>query len=349
MTRLARRSPSESPRSTVRARGAARLAGRLAAGLGFTLLLGACGSEDDGGEGNVLPTQAATEDPSESSGALTSATMPTMTTMTTSADTTAGETDTELPFPVAYRFECVDIQALGDADGTAFQANLLEDTWASDIDDYKLNIIFEVVSRDGGAGIGEVAIRSGVGTSAADLCAEPTSQTEAIEVGYDSASALWAPSAAAGTCSAPAEAGAVGGGSYTMALGPGVLVYIYAQDVDGMTFNCTADAAVPDAVPVRGVEAELTASPDGSTVAGQLTGCLLGSEAESLCSCLGACNPKAMNENCAGCPDGSVPLRSLLQGINPSPRCSALLGADAFDLTLGFSAVALPNVPTTCG
>jgi hypothetical protein len=44
-----------------------------------------------------------------------------------------------------------------------------------------------------------------------------------------------------------------------------------------------------------------------------------------------------------------VPLRSLLMGINPSTRCTDLMGEDAFDLQIGFTASALPTVPATCG
>lgn len=313
--------------------------------LGALSVSTACGTPDSEGTAtNVLPTQAGTADD-------TGTTADTAMSMTSdpTADTSAG-TGGELTLPVAYRFECIDIQALGDdADATSFQAGLLEDTWSSDIDDYKLNILFEVVSRDEAAGAGEVAIRSGIGTGATDLCAEAESQTDVISVAYDPAVALWSPNEGDGTCSAAADPGEASGGSYTMTLGPDVLVYIYAQDTDGTTFNCTEDPGLPDAVPVRAVEAQLTASPSGGTVAGQLTGCLLSTEAEALCSCLGACNPKTMNPECGGCPDGSVPLRSLLQGINPSTRCTELMGADAFDLQLGFVALALPAVPTTCG
>lgn len=306
----------------------------------------ACGAEEpEGNDTNVLPTQGATE---ESTG-MTAASMSMSSTTDPTADTTAGDTDIDIPVPIAYRFECIDIQQLGDADGTVFQATLLEDTWSSDIDEYKLNIIFEVVSRDAAASSGEVAIRSGIGTGAADQCAEATSMSEVITVDYDPELAVWSPNEGDGTCSAAAEAGTPSSGSYTMSLPPETIVYIYAQDTNGVTFNCTEDAALPDAVPVRAVEAELTTSTDGQTVAGQLTGCLLETEAEALCSCLGACNPKTMNEECAGCPTGSVPLRSLLQGINPSKRCSDLMAASAFDLTIGFTASALPTVPMTCG
>jgi hypothetical protein len=317
--------------------GVARSVGVLVVAAGVL----ACGGGDDGGTAtNVLPTQGASED-SSSAGTAASMTM-----STTEADSTGGGVQA---IPVAYRFECIDIQVLGDADGTSFQANLLEDTWNDDIDDYKLNIMFEVQERDDSAGTARLGIRSGIGSGAGDLCSEASSESDVIDVTYEPEAALWAPSGADGTCSAAATAGTATDGSYTMTLGPEMVVYIYAQDTDGQTFNCTADDTLPDAVPVRAVEAQLTTSADGSTVSGTLTGCLLETEAAALCSCLGQCNPAMTNENCGGCPDGSVPLRDLLVGINPSARCSDLTGADAFDLTLGFNASALPAIPTQCG
>lgn len=307
----------------------------------------ACGDTSSADEGNVLPTQGNTDDSDTTAGSMSMTSADSMS-MTTTADTTDGDTGTVPGAPAAYRFECVDIQMLGDADDSVLQARLLEDTWASDIDDYKLNIIFEVASRDDAAMTAQVGIRSGIGSGAADMCAEATSQTELIPIDFDPAATLWEPSAAEGECSAMAASGATSGGSYNMVLGSDVVVYIYAQDVDGTTFNCTADAS-PDAVPIRAVEAELTVSADGSAVAGTLTGCLLDSEATALCSCLGACNPEAPNDDCAGCPTGSVPLKSLLQGIGTTKRCTDLTGVDAYDLTLGFSGLALPNIPMTCG
>ena len=310
---------------------------RAAMALAVALL---SGCPDDGGsdEGNLLPTQGASSSDETSAASMTS--------NGSTADSTGG---TGGSVPVTYRFECIDIQTLGDADGTAFQANLLEDTWNSDVDNYKLNIMFEVATRDEGGGMAQVGIRSGVGAGPDSLCAEASSQTDLIDVTYDASTALWSPMESADACSVAAAPGAASGGSYTMTLTGDQLVYIYAQDDDGTTFNCTEEPALPDAVPVRAVEAQLTAAPDGSSVAGQLTGCLLQSEAAALCSCLGMCNPATMSPACGGCPNGSVPLQELLLGINPSPRCTDLLGMDAYDLQLGFTATALPNVPSTCG
>ncbi|HET6581976.1 MAG TPA: hypothetical protein VFG69_00990, partial [Nannocystaceae bacterium] len=264
---------------------------------------------------------------------------------TTPADSSGGGTT----FPRAYRFECVEIQILGDADGDALQAQVLENTWNSDIDNYKLNIVFELVTRDDAAGTGTVGIRSGVGTNAGDLCSEPSSESEIVDVVYDPELTMWEPLDAGEVCSGMAAAGAPSAGTYTMTLPADSVVYIYAQDTDGTTFNCTADPGTPDAVPVRAVEATLTASVDEQIVAGNLLGCLREDEAAALCSCLGMCTPELMNENCGGCPDGSIPLQELLGDINPSQRCTDLLGSNAYDIGLGFTASLLPSVPTTCG
>jgi hypothetical protein len=305
-----------------------------------------CGSfacpKDDDGE-NVLPTQGDTSDDSASSGGSVSATE-----SVDGADTTADATGGGTAFPQAYRFECVEIQILGDADGDALQAQVLENTWNSDIDNYKLNIVFELVSRDDAAGTGTVGIRSGVGTGAGDLCAEATSESDVYDVTWDAALTTWEPVETGEVCSAMAAPGTASGGTYTMTLPTESTVFIYAQDTDGTTFNCTADRGLPDAVPIRAVEATLTASVDGGSVAGNLLGCLREDEAEALCSCLGMCNPEIMNENCGGCPNGSIPLRSLLGDINPSQRCTDLLGGNAYDIGLGFTASALPSVPQTC-
>jgi hypothetical protein len=303
-----------------------------------------CPADDDDDGGNVLPTQAGSESDSGSSSVTDS-----MMTLETGADSTADSSGGDIVFPQAYRFECVDIQILGDSDGTALQAQLLQSTWNSDIDNYKLNIIFEVASRDDATGMGTVGIRSGIGTNASDLCSEPTAESDIVDITYDAAVTAWEPTDAEEECSTMAAAGATSGGTYELVLGATDTVYIYAQDTDGTTFNCTADEALPDAVPIRAVQATLTASADGESMAGTLLGCLGEDEAEALCSCLGMCIEGQMNENCGGCPNGSIPLRSLLGDIMPSQRCSDLLGVSAYDIGLGFTASALPSVPTTCG
>lgn len=304
----------------------------------------ACAKDDD--PENVLPTQA--DSSGDSVSGSTDATV-SATDSASSADTSADSSGGGTTFPRAYRFECVEIQILGDADGDALQAQVLENTWNSDIDNYKLNIVFELVSRDDAAGAGTVGIRSGIGTGAADLCSEATSESEIVDVAYDPDLTTWEPVETDEVCSGMAAPGTASGGTYTMTLPEDSVVYIYAQDTDGTTFNCTADTGLPDAVPVRAVEATLTASVDEQSVAGNLLGCLREDEAEALCSCLGMCSPEIMNENCGGCPNGSIPLRDLLGDINPSQRCTDLLGGNAYDIGLGFTASLLPSVPTTCG
>jgi hypothetical protein len=308
----------------------------------------ASGCPADEEDENVLPTQADSDSGSDSSSASMTASM-TATESMTGADGTADSTGAGADFPQAYRFECIDIQQLGDSDGTALQANILQQTWNNDIDAYKLNIVFEVATRDDAAGTATVGIRSGIGTNASDLCSEATSQSDIVDVGYDAAVTMWTQSDADGECSTAAAGGEASGGTYDMALPADTIVYIYAQDTDGTTFNCTADEALPDAVPVRAVEATLTVSADGQEVQGNLLGCLREDEAEALCSCLVMCNPEMENENCGGCPTGSIPLRTLLGDIEPSQRCTDLVGGNAFDIGIGFTAAVLPAVPTPCG
>jgi hypothetical protein len=254
--------------------------------------------------------------------------------------------------PGTWRFECVDIQGVGDGDGTVIQAQVLENTWAADIDNYKLNIMLEVVDRDGEAGTANLGIRSGIGPDAASLCTEPTSETEIIAIDWVEQEVLWEPTATPGECSIPSTR--TDGGTYHMALPIETVVYIYAQDTNTVTFNCTPDADLPDAVPVRAVTAEVSTSADESMVAGTLTGCLIAREAQALCSCLAQCagnmGPGDLQTDgeCAGCPTGGVPLSVLLGDVGPSERCTTMAGEDAFDLVLGFTASRLPNVPTTC-
>src|SRR5688572_28764706 len=108
-----------------------RLVSHLASHIPVGLLLlsvpvwaSACGAEDpEGSATNVLPTQGDSED----SSGTTAPTSMSMSTTTDPSDTADTDTGGELPLPVAYRFECIDIQQVGDADGTVFQATLLED------------------------------------------------------------------------------------------------------------------------------------------------------------------------------------------------------------------------------
>ncbi len=256
------------------------------------------------------------------------------------------------PTPLTYRFDCVDIQGVGDADGSAIQAQILENTWRSDIDDFKLNIMLEVSSRDSDTGEASLGIRSGVGPDSPDLCAQPDTISDEIPVSFVAGESRWEASGEVGECSRPAEGSE--GITYEMSLPPDRVVYIYAEDDDTTTFNCTADAAIPDAVPIRAVQAEVSTNAAEDVIWGTLQGCLVQSDAQALCSCLGSCAGEGPDDlqtegECAGCPVGSTPLETLLGGVNPSANCTEVMGAPSFDLTIGFSGVVLPHVPTACG
>src|SRR5690606_13046547 len=156
------------------ARGLAGVLGVVGAGLGS---LAGCGDDDGGGQ-NVLPTASASGTGSASgTTAGEASTAGPDTDADATADTTAGPSAS---LPATYRFDCIDVGQRGDGngdgerDGEAFQAMLLENTWAADIDAHKLNVMLTVRSRDDGAGSAELLIGSGIGPSDDDLCTEPT-------------------------------------------------------------------------------------------------------------------------------------------------------------------------------
>ncbi len=267
------------------------------------------------------------------------------------ADTTAGGGEPMLP--ATYRFDCIDVVQMGDGngdgepDGEAIQALLLENTWAADIDAFKLNIMLTVRSRDDAAGMAELLIGSGIGPDAGNLCTEPTTASDPRAATFDAAAAAWQPSGAEGSCAEAATGGAFGG-TYTFQTASEDTVYIYAQDTDGTVFNCVPDGSSPNAVPLHAIEATVTADEDEQTAAGQLTGCLVDAEAQVLCSCLGQCTGTA-HADCGGCPDGSVPLAQLLGGVGPTDRCTEIMGEAAYDLTVGFTTRRLSvDEPMTC-
>ncbi len=304
-------------------------------------------SNGEGNEPNVLPDPSG---PSTQDGSTTNPTTP-GTSVSPGSETGSG-TSAEDITPRTYRFDCVDIQTVGDADGTAFQAQVLENTWGSDIENLKLNILLEVESRDAEAGEALLGIRSGVGPSAGALCAQAETISDLIPVTFTRSEVRWGATSASGECSTPASGTA--GNSYQMELGPDRVVYIYAEDDDTTTFNCTPDAAVPDAVPVRAVQAQVSTDAAEGRIWGVLDGCLVQSDAMALCSCLGSCAGEGPDDletqgECAGCPVGGTPLATLLGGVNPSQNCTDIMGAPAFDLRIGFSGGVLPHVPTACG
>jgi hypothetical protein len=265
---------------------------------------------------------------------------------------TGGSTGAPVELPATFRFECLDVQTLGDADGDQFQARLLSNTWNEDIDDYRLSIMVTLVERDDPGGSATLRLASGVGPSADGLCAEPSSQLGPVFGTYDPQTAAFGPSS--GDCSAELGADAdPAGGTYTLTLGTDEVAYVFAEENDTTVLNCTADPATADAVPIRAVDTSFSASADGASYYGLMSGCLLESEGLNLCSCLKDCEGDGPDDlqadgDCQGCPTGGVPLTELLTGINPSDRCSDLMGAPAYDVVMTFSGRVLPANPETC-
>lgn len=251
-------------------------------------------------------------------------------------------------FPATYRFDCMDIQQLGDADDEVFQVATLQDTWANDIATFKLSILIELLDEDEAGGQATVQVRSGVGAGWAELCAEPSTISNEATVTYEPGVTKFEPSpeGAEGVCSQAADAGA-SSGTYTLSFGAEDVISIYAEDDDGTPFNCALDGGAP-AIPIAGASATITMSEDRNRLAGTMTGCMTESAANQRCACLGFCGGQP-NDACPGCPDGSVPLGLLLGGINSTPDCTELMGETAFDITLGFTATRLNSVPAICG
>jgi hypothetical protein len=285
----------------------------------------------------------------ESTGAGTGATAGESTGATSGATTgvgTTGETTgggVQPALPGTHRFDCLDIVDLGDSngdgqpDGGAIQALLLQNTWAADIQDFRLNILLSVQSVDAASGMAEMMIASGIGPDADNQCAEPSSVSDMLESGFDAAMAAWQPLQAPGACAEPAAGGPADfGGTYTLALGAQDTIHIYAQEADGTTLNCVPGSGAPNAVPLHAVQATLTMDEAAGIAAGELTGCLLASEAQDLCSCLSDCNGSG-HPDCGGCPNGSVPLSALLGGVGSTENCTNLMGDTAYDLRVRFS------------
>lgn len=270
---------------------------------------------------------------------------------TTSTDA-GGSGGTVVELPATFRFECLDVKTLGDADGDQFQARLLSNTWNEDIDDYRLSIIVTLVERDDSGGPVTLWIASGVGPDADHLCAEPSSQLGPVVGTYDPGTAAFGPSGDG--CSAALGAGAdPAGGTYTLSLGSDEVAYVFAEENDTTVLNCTADPATPDAVPIRAVDTSFSSTADGASFYGLMSGCLLESEGLRLCSCLKDCEGQGPDDlqsdgDCQGCPTGGVPLTELLTGINPSNRCSDLMGEPAYDVEMTFSGRVITGNPETC-
>lgn len=285
---------------------------------------------------NVLPSPPAAEGSSSDSDS-DDTTLP-----TESAETGEPETD----FPATYRFDCMDIKAVGDADPEVFQVATLQTTWAADIANFKLNILVDVLSEDPDTGAGEIMIRSGVGMGWDDQCGQGETDSSMFSLGYDPAITQWEPSDAEGQCAQAIDSSG-GAGTYTLDLGAQDQVFIYSEDNDGTNFACSLEGN-PNAIPVYALKSTISLTEDRSGMAGELTACIVESEALQICSCLGVCAGN-VHPDCGGCPGGAVPLGLLLGGINPTDACTELMGETAYDFTFEFSARRLPAVPETCG
>ena len=255
--------------------------------------------------------------------------------------------DGGVELPATYRMDCVDIQSLGDADEEVFQVATLQNTWAADIANFKLNILVDLLAEDADAGTGTVSIRSGVGAGWSDQCSEANTESAEFPVTYSPGVETWIPDEAAGQCAQMGGAG-VASGTYELEMGKDDFVFIYAEDNDGTAFNCSLEAGAPSAIPIAGISATLSMAEDRNMVAGTLTGCMSEAGAQNICSCLAICQGN-QHPNCPGCPGGAVPLGALLGGIGPTSHCSDLLGEPAFDVVLQFTAQRLGATPMTCG
>lgn len=256
-----------------------------------------------------------------------------------------GETGGVEEVPASYRLDCIDIKMLGDADESVFQVVTLQNTWAGDISNFKLNILIDLLVEDLEAGTGTITVRSGIGDGWSDQCAQSETESAEFPVTVQPMVTEWVPSDEAETCAAPATSG--GGNTYLLELGGSDIVYIYAEDDDGTAFNCSL-AGGPNAIPISGLSATITSSEDRSMFAGTLTGCMAQTDAQNICSCLSVCQGNA-HPDCPGCPEGAVPLGLLLGGINSTQHCTDLVGAPAYDIELQFTARRLAAVPATCG
>jgi hypothetical protein len=256
-----------------------------------------------------------------------------------------GDTDGE-PLPATYRFNCVDIKSMGDADETVFQVITLQNTWAADIANFKLNILIDLLAEDPELETGTITIRSGVGPNSGNQCGQPDTASVEFGVDYQPGTGAWAPIGSGDLCATADTAAAAG--TYTLEMSADENVYIYAEDNDGTPFNCSAAGNAPNAIPIYALDATMTMTENRSTLAGTLTGCVVQSQALGVCSCLSVCGA-SQHPDCGGCPTGSVPLGLLLGGINTTPHCTGLMGEPAFDIVLEFAAQRLGSVPMTCG
>lgn len=264
------------------------------------------------------------------------------------------------PFPAAWRFECIHIHKLGEptpSGDAPFQATVLNRLWQTDISKHRLNILIGVDSVVPETNVASIFIASGVGVDDATQCREATTDGTRFEgpvvpgAGSFVAERNQMP---ATTCIATAPAGTVSYGTVSAAVPSTDAIYIYAQNDKEVTFNCTPDEALPQAVPLRFVSADVTITEDTGEIAGELTACLTKSDISTLCSCIGDCTAEDVNDvlttgNCAGCPRGAAPLGAQLNGLRSSPACEAKAGGEAYELKASFFGRRLPASPEVCG
>ncbi|MSP73024.1 MAG: hypothetical protein EXR76_12840 [Myxococcales bacterium] len=260
-------------------------------------------------------------------------------------------------YPATYRFQCLHIHKLGEVapDGTPpAQAGILNNLWQSDISRYRLNILIGIEAFDDVSNIARTFIASGVGLDDLLQCREPTTDSVRFDspVEFGEPQFAPAPMGELTTCAIDG-AGTEALGTTRVVVPAESAVYIYAQDENNTTFNCTPDEALPQAVPLRHVRADATISSDTGRLTGELKACLTASDIANLCSCIGACAAIGPDDvqpsgSCGGCPKGAIPLGVQLAGLRSSPACEALVGGDAYELVASFNAQRLPGVPEVC-
>lgn len=262
-------------------------------------------------------------------------------------------------FPAAYRFECININKLGEplpSGKPPFQAEVLNRLWLTDITDHKLNILIGIESLDDTGSKAQVYIGSGIGLDDASQCREPTTDGTRFEapisIGENRYLADGADTVPACTLDATADHKSFG--TVAVDVPSTDAIYIYAQNDKNVTFNCTADPELPDAVPLRFVSAVVSVTEDTGALAGELTACLTKADILTLCSCIGDCTAESVDDvlmtgGCAGCPRGAAPLTAQLAGLRGSPRCNDLAGGEAYELKATFHGRRLPGTPEVCG
>lgn len=315
---------------------------RLAVGL--CVLAAACNPAPIDDTDNLFPAAVLGYPSDASGGAGDPADVPALT----------GDAAGESGLDGTYRLSCIKIEQLGSVGADAFQTQFLGVAWTADIDAFKLNIMVGLSELDTATGEGTLQVLSGVGTSKANLCAEQSTLSAQVPGAFAAGAGLVKPQSDAdllddGFCVEDLTADASdAAGTVHFELSTEQVVWIYAEDNDGTPFNCNASPSIPNAVPLRGVSADIVIGEGAAWAAGRLHGCLTFEEAEVLCSCIGQCIGPAGVGACVGCPDGSKPLSDQLTGVTTSESCTAVMGVPAFDLTASFSAARLPHVAEPC-